>query len=171
MSATERRVWYMQRLNLFGGLSKVEIEALAGQLHDRVLRKRQLILDPESRGDRIYLVKTGAVRVYQISQEGRELTTAFDRRVDGQALRFGTTGNLRRSDLVMWSDDSVAGNVLTFSLLGDRFVDDQTNSIWDIFGRATAGSFTGQRLRPLVNANHFWFAWAVFKPETRVWVP
>ena len=40
MSATERRLWYMQRLNLFGGLSKVEIEALAGQLHDRVLRKR-----------------------------------------------------------------------------------------------------------------------------------
>jgi len=74
----------MQRLNLFGGLSKVEIEALAGQLHDRVLRKRQLILDPESRGDRIYLVKTGAVRVYQISQEGRELTTAILR--PGQLL-------------------------------------------------------------------------------------
>jgi len=70
MSATERRLWYMQRLNLFGGLSKVEIEALAGQLHDRVLRKRQLILDPGSGGDRIYLVKTGAVRVYQIRQEG-----------------------------------------------------------------------------------------------------
>ena len=30
---------------------------------------------------------------------------AFDRRVDGHALRFGTTGNLRHSDLVMWSDD------------------------------------------------------------------
>ena len=84
MSATERRLWYMQRLNLFGGLSKVEIEALAGQLHDRVQRKRQLILDPESGGDRIYLVKTGAVRVYQISQEGRELTTAILR--PGQLL-------------------------------------------------------------------------------------
>ena len=28
----------------------------------------------------------------------------FDRRLDGRTLRFGTTGNLRRSDLVMWDD-------------------------------------------------------------------
>jgi CRP-like cAMP-binding protein len=73
MSATERKLWYMQRLNLFAGLAKEEVEALAGRLHDRILHRRQLILEPESRGDRIYLVKTGAVRVYQISPEGREL--------------------------------------------------------------------------------------------------
>src|SRR5919197_5026197 len=30
---------------------------------------------------------------------------AFDRRVEGRALRFGTPGNLRRSDLVRWTDD------------------------------------------------------------------
>jgi hypothetical protein len=27
---------------------------------------------------------------------------AFDRRLDGRVLDFGTTGNLRRSDLAMW---------------------------------------------------------------------
>jgi CRP-like cAMP-binding protein len=74
----------MQRLNLFAGLAKEEIEALAGRLHDQVWQRRQLILDPESAGDRIYLVKTGAVRVYQISPEGRELTTAILR--PGQLL-------------------------------------------------------------------------------------
>jgi CRP/FNR family transcriptional regulator, cyclic AMP receptor protein len=84
MSATQRRLWYMQRLNLFADLAKEEIEALAGRLHDRVFQKRQVILDPESRGDRIYLVKTGALRVYQISPEGRELTTAILR--PGQLL-------------------------------------------------------------------------------------
>jgi CRP/FNR family transcriptional regulator, cyclic AMP receptor protein len=36
MSATERKLWYMQRLNMFAGLSKDEIEAMAGQLHDQV---------------------------------------------------------------------------------------------------------------------------------------
>ena len=30
----------------------------------------------------------------------------FDRRVDGRALRFGVSGNLRFSDLVMWDDAS-----------------------------------------------------------------
>jgi CRP-like cAMP-binding protein len=84
MGATERKLWYMQRLNLFAGLARDEIEALAGRLHDRVLERHQLILEPESRGDRIYLVKTGAVRVYQISPEGRELTTAILR--PGQLL-------------------------------------------------------------------------------------
>lgn len=77
MGATERRLWYIQRLNLFAGLSHHEIESMAGRLHDQVWQRRQMILEPDSRGDRIYLVKTGAVRVYQISPEGRELTTAI----------------------------------------------------------------------------------------------
>lgn len=46
MSATERRLWHMQRLNLFAGLAKDEIESLAGRLHDRVLKKHQIILVP-----------------------------------------------------------------------------------------------------------------------------
>jgi hypothetical protein len=63
------------------------------------------------------------------------------------------------------------GTSLTFSLRNDRFVDDQTNSTWDILGRATDGPLAGKRLHPVVSANHFWFAWAVFKPETRIWTP
>jgi len=61
--------------------------------------------------------------------------------------------------------------VLTFSPRGDQFIDDQTSSTWDILGRAIAGPLAGDRLRPLVSANHFWFAWAVFRPETRIWAP
>jgi hypothetical protein len=68
-------------------------------------------------------------------------------------------------------DRSLDGNMLSFLLRDDHFVDDQTGSTWDILGRATTGPLAGKRLRPLVSANHFWFAWAVFKPETRVWAP
>ena len=63
------------------------------------------------------------------------------------------------------------GSLLTFSLRDDRFVDDQTGSTWDILGRATDGALAGKRLHPVVSANHFWFAWAVFKPDTRIWTP
>ena len=63
------------------------------------------------------------------------------------------------------------GQVLTFSWQADHPIDNQTGSTWDMLGRATAGTLKGQRLRPLVSGNHFWFAWAVFKPETRVWAP
>jgi CRP/FNR family cyclic AMP-dependent transcriptional regulator len=94
MGATERKLWYMQRLNLFAGLSHDEIEAMAGRLHDQVWQRRQLIMEPESRGDRIYLVKTGAVRVYQISSEGRELTTAILR--PGQLLGTAALAGVRQ---------------------------------------------------------------------------
>jgi len=55
---------------------------------------------------------------------------AFDRRVDGRTLSFGTTGNLRDSDLVMY--------------------DRQTESWWQQFGGlALVGRYTGTRLRQL----------------------
>jgi len=65
-------------------------------------------------------------------------------------------------------DRSVDGTRLTFSLHADHFADDQTGSTWDILGRAVAGPCVGHQLRSLVHGNHFWFAWAVFKPETRI---
>jgi hypothetical protein len=68
-------------------------------------------------------------------------------------------------------DRSIDDQVLTFSVRADQFIDNQTNSTWDILGRATAGPLVGNRLRPLVSANHFWFAWAVFRPDTRIWAP
>jgi hypothetical protein len=54
----------------------------------------------------------------------------FDRRVVGRTLTFGTTGNLRNSDLVMW--------------------DRQTESWWQqLTGEAVVGELTGERLRVL----------------------
>ncbi len=55
---------------------------------------------------------------------------AFDRRVGGRTLSFGTTGNLRNSDLVMY--------------------DRQTESWWQQFGGdAHVGRYAGTRLRQL----------------------
>jgi hypothetical protein len=55
---------------------------------------------------------------------------AFDRRVGGRTLDFGTTGKLRSSDLVMY--------------------DRQTESWWQQFGgEAVVGRYTGARLREL----------------------
>ena len=64
----------------------------------------------------------------------------FDRRVDGVTLSFGTTGNLRNSDLIMW--------------------DRQTSSWWQqITGEAIVGEMTGVRLEPIpaqiVSWSHF----------------
>jgi hypothetical protein len=51
----------------------------------------------------------------------------FDRRVDGETLRFGVSGLLRNSDMVMW--------------------DDRTQSFWQQFGgEGIVGAYTGTQL-------------------------
>lgn len=65
----------------------------------------------------------------------------YDRRVGGRVLRFGTTGVLRGSDLVMW--------------------DRRTQSWWQqIGGRALVGAYAGTRLRPIAAET---LSWAQFK--------
>ena len=90
-------------------------------------------------------------------------TSALDRVSIPASRDVGAAGVFERA---------VDGRPLTFRLGSDgRFEDEETGSAWDITGRATAGPLLGRRLAPVVHGNHFWFAWAVFKPETRVWAP
>jgi hypothetical protein len=63
------------------------------------------------------------------------------------------------------------GRTLTFRAEGNRLLDDETTSEWDAFGRATSGPLADHRLRPVVHANHFWFAMAASYPSVRVWQP
>ncbi len=61
------------------------------------------------------------------------------------------------------------GAVLEFSVTDEGgIVDSETKSQWNVLGSATDGPLAGKQLQPVVSGNHFWFAWAVFKPETRV---
>ena len=72
-----RKIWYLRRLNLFDGISQGDLEAISKNLRDRTCRRREAVLAPWDPNDQIYLVKSGAVRVYQLSADGRELTTAI----------------------------------------------------------------------------------------------
>jgi Protein of unknown function (DUF3179) len=73
----------------------------------------------------------------------------FDRRVDGRTLDFGTTGNLRNSDLVMY--------------------DRQTETWWQQFGgRALVGELTGARLEQLPARIVAWREFLAAHPRGRV---
>jgi hypothetical protein len=63
------------------------------------------------------------------------------------------------------------GQVLTFVTEDGRIVDEETGSEWNVLGLAIDGPLAGSRLEEYVNGTHFWFAWAAFQPETRVWQP
>ena len=66
-------------------------------------------------------------------------------------------------------DPRVDGEVLTFSVDGDRFVDDQTGSEWSVLGRAAAGPLAGKRMDRVAHGDYFWFAWAAFNPDTVIY--
>ncbi|MDH3732028.1 MAG: DUF3179 domain-containing protein [Gemmatimonadota bacterium] len=66
-------------------------------------------------------------------------------------------------------DRRVNDRTLTFERTDGRFVDRETESTWDFAGRAVSGPLTGERLTPIPHGNHFWFAWAAFRPGTEVW--
>jgi hypothetical protein len=61
------------------------------------------------------------------------------------------------------------GRTLTFTMVDGRITDEQTGSTWDIFGQAVAGELAGQSLTPIVKVDHFWFSWAAFRPDTRIY--
>ena len=62
----------------------------------------------------------------------------------------------------------VDGHELTFKLEGKLLVDEQTKSTWNMLGQVLDGPLLGSRLAPVIHANHFWFAWAAFYPDTEI---
>ncbi|MEX1009407.1 MAG: DUF3179 domain-containing protein [Acidimicrobiia bacterium] len=66
-------------------------------------------------------------------------------------------------------DPVVDGTQLTFRWRRGRgFVDRETGSEWDGFGRATSGALAGRALAPSTHLDTFWFAWAAFNPRTTI---
>ena len=65
----------------------------------------------------------------------------------------------------------VNGQTLTFMFDDGIIKDKETNSTWTILGAATSGPLRGTQLSPVISINHFWFSWAAFKPETRIYQP
>ena len=62
----------------------------------------------------------------------------------------------------------VDGERLSFEARDGEIVDTRTGSVWNVLGRAISGPLEGTALEPVIHANHFWFAWSVFQPDTRV---
>lgn len=76
-------------------------------------------------------------------------TIVFDRRLDGRLLDFGTTGNLRNSDLVMY--------------------DRQTETWWQQFGgEAVVGTLAGKELTKVPAAIVAWEDFAREHPDGKV---
>lgn len=63
------------------------------------------------------------------------------------------------------------GRVLAFQATGNHITDAETGTTWTILGTGAHGPLAGTHLVPVVHGQYFWFAWAVFRPATRVYQP
>jgi hypothetical protein len=66
-------------------------------------------------------------------------------------------------------DPTLEGRKLSFRFKDGTFEDAETGSTWNILGQAIDGELEGRSLDPIVHGNHFWFAWAAFKPDTIIY--
>ena len=108
-----------------------------------------------------------AERVAHHSLGGKDLViffkpgarSALDQHSIADSREVGSTGIFLRE---------LDGQLLTFDAYEGEFVDQETGTRWNIFGQGVEGALAGKRLSPVEHANHFWFAWAAFRPDTTV---
>ncbi len=79
--------------------------------------------------------------------------------ISGQYNDVGTASSFSRI---------LDGTELTFQRVDGEITDNQTSSIWNVLGQAVSGELVGSQLAPVVSVNHFWFSWAAFRPDTRI---
>jgi hypothetical protein len=86
--------------------------------------------------------------------------SAIDQATISQSRGVGSTGVFDRRQ---------EGRTLSFRGTAAGVVDAQTGSTWDIFGRAVGGPLEGRSLDMVISIESFWFDWAAFHPETRIY--
>lgn len=130
--------------------------------------------------ERVVAVTVGNTDVafpFSLLAKERLVTYALDGRDIVVFFKPGTRSALGSREIASAEDVGAAAvfeahvgdRTLNFRAQGDVFVDEQTGSRWNIIGQAIEGPLRGKKLAPVVHANHFWFAWAAFKPGTTIY--
>lgn len=114
-----------------------------------VLRERRVVNDTVAGSDIVVFHADGTL-------------SALDDRQISNSQDVGATGVFQRE---------TSAGVLTFGYDGQagRVFDEETGSTWNILGVATDGPLAGEQLERVVHHDHFWFAWAAFHADTRIY--
>lgn len=113
--------------------------------------------------------------------ESRGGTTAVNTAIGGEAVvvmwRQGTVSALDAAAIASSKDVGAAAafsrrvdnRVLDFVVRSGSIVDRETGTAWNLLGRGTNGELAGKQLEPVDAHDSFWFDWAAFHPNSRVW--
>ncbi|MGE3961754.1 MAG: DUF3179 domain-containing protein [Dehalococcoidia bacterium] len=138
-----------------GGLLPAKAQVLTFEVED------QAVAIPFDRLSQEVVVETsvGGVPVVALWQHGTNAALEAGAVRDGRDI--GSAGAFRAD---------VDGVPVRFEARDGAIFDTGTGSRWNVLGTAVEGPLAGTRLEPLVSGTHFWFIWAVFKPDTVVLV-
>lgn len=125
----------------------------------------------------------GEVMAYPYGALAEDAPTAVNDAVGGTGIvafyERGTASPLDAPDVPGGRDVGATGvfvreldgRELTFEVRDGAFVDLETGTRWNLLGQAVAGPLEGEELEPVPHIDTFWFAWAVFQPDTGIWTP
>lgn len=63
----------------------------------------------------------------------------------------------------------IDGQTLHFLFQDKKIIDQETRSLWNIFGKAISGPMAGKQLRSVDGGVHFAFAWLAFQPDSIIY--
>ena len=69
--------WFLRQNPLLADLPERELELLDQIAESHEYRRRQVIWEPGTAANAVYIVRSGIVKLYKVSDEGRELTLHF----------------------------------------------------------------------------------------------
>lgn len=139
------------------------------QIQDRLPPMERLIDIAGTDGHKVYpfsaIKKDGVVND---SYDNQEIVILY---------KEGTVSVLDEEDITRSKDigsatafyRQVDDKTLTFRKEAGKFRDHQTQSTWDITGKAIEGPLKGKKLRPILHSNHFAFAWFAFHPDSEIY--
>jgi hypothetical protein len=137
-------------------------------------------LPPMERVVGVVLEDEGVAYPYPVLQERRVIEDQIGDEEIAVLWAPGASSAVDTQDVVSGRDIGQAGvfsrdlggRLLSFRPgAADTFADAETNSTWDVTGQAITGDLAGERLTSLPHTVVFWFAWAAFQPEGRLWQP
>ncbi len=111
------RIDMLRKVPIFAGLSDQELEVLADSLGKRTFAKGMIIFHKDSPGRSLYLIESGKVRIFILSESGGEISVRIYGRgdvfgelsmLDGQPRSAGAVAMERTEVLTLHRDDFLA---------------------------------------------------------------
>ena len=144
----------------------------------RSFRTNEGLIFPVSQIDRRLPLKTRVTgirasdqssRVYQINQFSsgiQVINTTF------KEQPIVVIGSSDKQFATIYSAKTQDGTLQVFEALQDQLpaiMRDQEGNLWDVFGRAIAGSRSGEELAKTESYTAYWYAWAAFFPNAEIY--